>query len=191
MYGLVLVADRVEQRRVLDGWLGCANCRERYRIQDGYVELRYGPAPAEDVRAEQPAQPADAVRLAALLGVTEGPALLLVVGTVAVLAPALVELIEGIEVMVVSDALRVESEKPGVSRFAHGTVLPFRSGSVRAIALTGGAEALIDEAARVVAAGGRVVVLSGGADVQARVERSGLRVVARDERALIGERTRF
>src|SRR5690606_8442394 len=34
-HGLILVADGLAERRVLDGALGCANCREKYEIRDG------------------------------------------------------------------------------------------------------------------------------------------------------------
>ena len=39
-FPLILLANRVENRRVLDGVLGCANCREKYPVQDGLGKLR-------------------------------------------------------------------------------------------------------------------------------------------------------
>lgn len=34
-FGLILLADRIEARRVLAGILGCANCRSKYPIREG------------------------------------------------------------------------------------------------------------------------------------------------------------
>src|SRR5512142_2083643 len=39
-HGLVLLADRVEDRRVLEGLLGCPNCGGRYPVRAGLADLR-------------------------------------------------------------------------------------------------------------------------------------------------------
>ena len=46
-FGLVLLADRLEDRRVLEGALGCPNCRDRYPVRDGFGDLR--PPPRTDI----------------------------------------------------------------------------------------------------------------------------------------------
>ena len=51
-FGLVLLADRLENRRVLSGHLGCANCRERYPIIEGFGDLR-----PLSVRSNEPHSP--------------------------------------------------------------------------------------------------------------------------------------
>jgi uncharacterized protein YbaR (Trm112 family) len=81
-FTLVLLADRVEDRRVLDGSLGCANCRERYPVHDGFADLRPPPAgPLPDAGAgPRPGPQDEAYRLAALMGVTQGPGFVLVLG---------------------------------------------------------------------------------------------------------------
>src|SRR3954447_12829389 len=78
-FGLVLLADRVEDRRVLEGRLGCPNCREQYPVVAGALDARL---PAEragaaddaagDAAATGGVDDAEAaVRLAALLGLAE------------------------------------------------------------------------------------------------------------------------
>ena len=189
-YGLVLLADRAENRRVLEGWFGCMNCREKYRVTGGFCDLAFGPAPAgEAVEASL----FNAEQLAAFMGVAEGPALLLVAGAGAEHAGRLADTIEGVEVLAFSSSLREETERPGVSRFAAGGVLPFRNASVQAVALTDATTAeLMEEAARVVAARGRVVVARGSnSDAGERLQRAGLRMVAQDERATVAERALF
>lgn len=189
-YGLVLLADRAENRRVLEGWLGCSNCREKYRVSGGFCELVYG---AESEAAPDVGAGFEPARLAALMGVSEGPALLLIAGAAAGHAQALADMIAGVEVVAVDGALRRDAERPGVSRFAGGSVLPFRNASMQAVAL-GDARAaeLMEEAARVVAARGRVVVARGAeSDAVERLTRAGLRVIAQDAHATVAERALF
>ena len=191
VYGLIMLADRVAERRAYEAWLGCPNCRERYRIERGFVDLRWGQVDGAGV-PEEPSQ-AEAERLAALVGVAEGPALVLLAGSGAVNAPLLADLIGGLEVIAAWSPLVTEAERTGVSRFATaGTVLPYRSGSMHGVALTDERSLnLIEEAARVVMPRSRVVVASGAGEVVERVERAGLRVLARDERATVAQRTSF
>src|SRR5690606_39824682 len=93
-YGLILLADHIADRRVLAGTLGCPNCRERYAIHEGFGELGAGWSDTTSADA-----PDAAVRLAALLGVTEGPAFVLLVGASARHAEAVADLVPGIEVI--------------------------------------------------------------------------------------------
>src|SRR5690606_34919244 len=84
-YGLILLADRIEDRRVLAGALGCPRCHTRYPITAGLADLRLREAeePAEQTESEGTSASAgesaaegsdreEAVRLAALLGLAEG-----------------------------------------------------------------------------------------------------------------------
>jgi hypothetical protein len=189
-YGLVLLAERAENRRVLEGWFGCSNCREKYRVNGGFCDLTFGAATPMEAA---PLSAFDLDQLAALMGVMEGPALLLVVGPGVAHAAGLADMIEGVEVVAVGASLRNEGERAGVSRFAQGAVLPFRSASMQGVALTDAAAAeLMEEAARVVAARGRVVVARGSdSDALERLTRAGLRVIAQDARATVAERALF
>lgn len=185
-HGLILRADRIEERRVLEGALGCPNCRGQYPIRGGYVELRLSPAQAERGATEAVGVEA-AMRLAALLGVTTGHGFVLVVGPGAAAASGIAALVEGLEVVAVGSAVAEWEEERGVDRVGVETGrLPFRSRSMRGVALTGPeAGAWLAEAARVVGARGRVVV-DGAEGIDDEVFTAvGLAVQARDRGTVV------
>jgi uncharacterized protein YbaR (Trm112 family) len=158
-FGLVLLADRIEERRVREGRLGCPNCREAYAIHGGAADLRLpGAAPAD---AEEAApNPEAAVRLAALMGLAGFAGMALVAGPGAAHAGEVAGLVPEVEVIAVGAAPRGGSE-PRVSRVAASPGrLPFRNGMLRAAALTGGegGATVLHEALRVLAPSGRLVV---------------------------------
>ena len=70
------------------------------------------------------------------------------------------------------------AEGAAVSRMRIGSVIPFRSGSLRGVALTGASTGLLEEGARVLGTEGRLVVDPAPADARARLEAAGLSVVA-------------
>jgi uncharacterized protein YbaR (Trm112 family) len=187
-FGLVLLADRVEERRVLEGRLGCANCREGYRIHDGAADLRTSasyPASAGEAGTVGDAQEG-AVRIAALLGLAEAAGTVLVAGPGAVLAPEVSALVPGVEVVALSPAPLPGPEAPGVSRVAAGPGLPFRGRALRGVAFTGGADAeLLAEGVRVLAPGSRVVVERAGADVAERLRRAGAAVLLEEDGVVV------
>lgn len=172
-FGLILLAERLEQRRVLDGSLACANCRRRYRVEGGYAELRVPPRGEEVAGEAEPGSREEAFRLAALLDLSGQGGLALVLGMDARLAPALARLSEGVEVVVTDGSVRGWPEEPGVSRLSAGARLPFYGRAFRGVAVTRGAEVSLEEAARVVAPMGRLVVDVAGADWPGAVEALG------------------
>ena len=187
-----MLADRVADRRAYEAWLGCANCRERYRIQNGFADLHFG-ATVTDGAGTSASSMEEAARLAAFLGVTEGPALVLLVGAGAQNAPALADMIDGVEVVAAWSPLADQPERAGVSRFAStADVLPFRDASMNGVALTDEASiGLIGEAARVVKPRSRVVIADGRPEVLERVERAGLHVLAKSDRGIVAQRKSF
>jgi uncharacterized protein YbaR (Trm112 family) len=187
-FGLILLADEVRDLRVLEGRLGCPNCREHYPVDRGYADLRPPP------RAERPAaeglgsdDPEGAIRLGALLGVREGPGVLLLMGRPVRHAERLAAMVERIEVVAAHAGLRNFPETPGVSRLRVGERLPFRSGTLRGAA-AGGREAdrHLAEAVRVLAPGARLVVVEPEGDLEQRMEDSGLELLLVTARALVG-----
>src|SRR5690606_2475537 len=106
--GLIVLADRLVDRRVLEGALGCPNCRTRYPIRGGVADLwpTEGTSQAESGAPGEAASGVDegeaAFRLAALMGVTRGPGFSLIVGGSAWLAPAVAAMIEQLEVVAVT-----------------------------------------------------------------------------------------
>jgi uncharacterized protein YbaR (Trm112 family) len=190
-FGLILLADRVENRRVIEGVLGCANCREKFPVRAGLGHLRVEFDEVEPIGVPMSGRDGgeEAVRLAALAGVSEGPALLLLMGPAARHAPVLADLLENVEITVAGGGLDAWDEMSGVSRLEVGGRLPVHSGSLRAVVLSGAAaDALLDEGMRVVGPLGRLVLEPPPADADDRLARNGFRPLARDGRTLVAAR---
>ena len=190
-FGLILLGHAIEDRRVLEGELGCPNCRERYPVRDGFGDLRAPPRTALEPPAgpPKPEDPDRTLRVAALLGVSEGPGHLVLVGSVARHAGALHDAIDDVEVVGVDPDLRAWPETEGVSRIAARPRLPFFSGRIRGVALEGtGTAEFLDEAVRVVGPRGRVAVLDAPGGTRERLEEHGLEVVLDDQGAVAAVR---
>lgn len=214
----MLLGERIEARRVLEGVLGCPNCRERYPVRGGWADLR-GPGsrsaaggPHVHGAARLPGSPgsvsgseatagaagggdaaadpdASVLRLAAQLGVQEGPAFVLVAGVAAELAAGVAGLVPGLEVVAVGAELAGLGEAPGVSRLAVGDVLPLAAGSMRAVALAGdGAGIALEEAARVVGPYGRLVLRDAEPTALERLERVGFEVLVQEGAEVVAVR---
>ncbi len=197
-FGLILLAEDVRERRVLEGVLGCANCRERYPVRGGFAELRWprGEAtPGQPFAGDAPAGAAPggapvAERLAALIGMGGSGggerSFSLVLGPGAGAAAAMAGLVPGAEVVVADPSSAGWPELSGVSRMAVAAALPFADRSVRGVALTAGSDpGLLEDAARVLNPMGRLLVEEAGAEVEARLVAAGLRVVAREGSTLV------
>lgn len=191
-FGLVLLTDRMEDRHVLGGSLGCFNCRESYPIVDGFCDLR--PPPRDPLpAAEYPTADPDAeesTRLAALLGLVGGGGSILLLGPTARHATPLVKMVEGIEVVAASHELRAIPESAGVNRMAVSGILPFFSGVFRGIALTGGEEGLMEEVVRVMAPIGRIVVLESTPETEVRIRDLGLEVLIAEGEVVVARAAR-
>lgn len=177
-FGLIVRADRLESRRVLEGALGCLNCREEYPVHAGVADLRLGAGDADGATAPPPGDEEAAFRLAALLGITEGPGLALLLGPDAALAAGLARIVPHLEVVTVAPVPGSGPETPGVSRLAAGGRLPLRDRAVRGVAVSGpGALGALPEAVRVLRPEGRIVLSGAGVGAAAAVEAMGLRAL--------------
>lgn len=187
-FGLIVLAQQIEDRRVLEGRLGCPHCERHYPIEDGLahleVDTKLPVGEAEGADAER------ALRIAAFAGLQEGRGLSLLVGAPAGQATELAKLFPGTEfIAFADDADDRWAEQAGVNRIASGERLPVGSGRLRAVVLSGAdAAGLLDEAARVLSVGGRLVWLDAPADTDAALAAAGLRVMARDPANLIAVR---
>ncbi len=193
-FGLILRADLMDGRQVVEGVLGCPNCRDQFPVHGGFGDLRAPPrrdpgpglAGLPDPRPED-AEEAD--RLHALLGVAQGPGTLGLVGSPARHAEALAARIEGIHVMAVDADLGDRPESPGVSRLLAGPGLPVYDRTLRGVAVDARLGAgWIGEAARAVARLGRVVVVRAGPDARGLLEAAGLEVLAAAEDVVVAAR---
>jgi uncharacterized protein YbaR (Trm112 family) len=188
-FGLLVMAERLENRRVLEGSLGCPNCRELFAIHAGVADLRYRAAAAPSV--DQPFLAADrgiredgeaALRIAALLGVTSGPGVLVLAGPDAALAGEVAALVPEIGTAGVGPEVLPLPDHEGGSRILAERALPFRSGSARGVALSGwAASRLLEEGARVVVGGGRLVLDPAPADAVRRLHDVGFTVLLEQE----------
>lgn len=201
-YGLVLLADQIVDRRVLAGTFGCPRCGGRWQVVDGFLDLGVSAESAEEGdeeaaetggEATSPLEPAEdrepAIRLAALMGLVEGISYALVIGPGVVHAPALSALVEGLEVIAWSPAARGWEEAAGVSRLTGGSALPFHDRSIGGVALTGGdADVPLEEAARVLAPAGRLLLDPAPREARRRLEELGLAVLAEEGEVIVAAR---
>lgn len=204
LFGLILLPEEVRDRRVSSGVLGCANCRERYRVDEGVADLRpvagragNGAAAggegedgsAERVGGEGAGEEAG-VRLAALLGLTEAGGIVVLAGPAAATADALVELVPEVSVVTVGGGASEGGGSRGVSRLLAGGALPLRGRSMRGVALSGPWSERVEEGARLVQSGGRLVVDAAPEGARARVEEAGLRVLLEEGGVVVAGRER-
>lgn len=191
-FGLILLSDRMDDRRVVDGTLGCSNCRDGFPVRDGFGDLRAPPrGPLPPGRAGEPREPdaEAALRMAALLGVAEGPGTLLLVGGVALLAGALASRVPGVEVVALDGDMARWPQATRVSRMAARPGIPFFSRTLRGVGVDGGlGPPWVAEAARVAARLARVVVVDASEGVEALLEEGGLTVLAAEGGTVVAAR---
>jgi uncharacterized protein YbaR (Trm112 family) len=189
-HGLVLLPEVVHGRQVESGVLGCPNCRERYPIAHGVAELR-----VQKVGAEPDPAPDDgwgarrddgewAVRLGGLLALDRSKGVVLVAGPAAAGASTLDGLAEEVEVVVMElgEGSRATAEHGGVRI---GSVLPFRTASIRGVALTGQATALLEEGLRVLLPGARLLLEPAAAELRTRAAAASASVVLDEGETLV------
>ncbi len=191
-FGLIVLTEEMEGRRVLRGRLGCANCRDNFPIRDGFGDLRAPPrgelprgraGPPGDVDA------GETERLVALVGVPEGPGTIALVGEPARHAAGFADRVPDIEVVAVDEDLARWRESPRVSRLAAGPGLPLSGRALRGAVVDGALGATwIREAARVVARHGRVVVVSAPEDADGTLSEAGLAILASEAGTVVAAR---
>ena len=188
-FGLILLAERIVDRRVLGGTLGCPNCRDRYPVREGFGDLRAPPRGklATGLRLVEN-DPEGPSRLAALLGVARGPATVLLMGPVAAQAGALTDLVPELEVVALGAWLAALSERPGISRLVATPGLPFRSGSLSGVVMEGEGPVALAEAARVLSPSSRLVVLNAPRELPDAVSAAGLQLLVHAGGTLVAER---
>lgn len=188
-HGLILRADRMTERRVEEGALGCPNCERTFPIRDGVALLdpsTTGTGSTADAARTGTDDDAEAVRMAALLGLHEAGGFALIVGPAARLASRVAGLAEGVEIAADRE---YSSAGPGVSRLAMGRILPFHAGRLRAIWLSGPAPAvLLGEAVRTLHATGRLVLEPAPPDAVQRLQNSGARVLVQQDDTVVAAR---
>jgi uncharacterized protein YbaR (Trm112 family) len=205
-FGLILLADEVADRRVRTGRLGCANCREQYPVRDGVVLVGTvggsgdeglpesgGPEAGDDEMSGRPGGGSEvAHRLAALMGVTEGPGYLLLAGPAGVHAAGIADLVPGVEV-VAANAPMLTASSTGDGGVSHvrvsGPTLPFGSSRMAGVVLSGAAaDEYLEEGLRVLGPLGRLVLEPAPAAAGERIEAAGLHILAHADETLVAGR---
>lgn len=199
-FGLILLANRLVDRRVHDGVLGCPNCRDSFPIADGFADLRAPPrgelerglAGPERVHVAENAGVTDgggAARVIALLGIPSGPGTVALVGAPAALAGALTDAVEDLQVVAVDPDAHGWPERQGVSRLASRPGLPFFGRVLRGVVVDARlGPAILFEAARVTAPMSRVVVLYASQESTEVLRRAGLEILAEEGETVVAVR---
>src|SRR4051812_46101445 len=189
-HGLVLLADRIDERRVIEGRLGCPNCREQYPIHHGVLDVRTAgdaspsPSPSPDEADDGDAEAA--VRLAALMGLADARGTVLVAGPGAALANAIAGIVPEGEVVAFTAGPPGGEERAGVSRMVGGGRFPFRDATLRGVALTGGGDdAALMEGLRVLQPGARLVVENAAPGTAERIAAMGAQVMLDQEGTIV------
>lgn len=202
-FGLILRADRMVDRRVSAGVIGCPNCRDSFSVDGGVVDLRpppRGPLPDEAAPSVTPASPNYTPdRVMALLGIQRGPGTVALIGAAAAVAETLAAAVDELQVaalgvdvrpVVVGRDGRPSGDTPGVSRLVVGNTLPFFSRMLRGVVLDGRLDAvLVGEAARVVGPGSRVIVVDAVAGTGGVLEEAGCTVLAEEAGTIVAARS--
>jgi len=149
---LVLLPDRVEDRSVKGGTLGCPVCDRRFTLEDGVLDTGDAP-PTPNASTRLPAE-----ALAPLVGVNGPGGYLVLVGAPAAGWREVADLVPGVGLVAVNPPAGVADE-PGVSVIRSGR-LPIKTHSMRGVVLGapfGGDERWVREAVRVLLPGLRAV----------------------------------
>ncbi len=194
-FGLILLADRLFDRRVHEGLLGCPNCRDSFEISSGFADLRAPPrgevapglagtdfGPWGDDEAE--------ARLVALLGVERGPGTIALVGRPARAGRAVAAAVENVQIVALDADTRSWPESDGVSRLVAAPGLPFFSSILRGVVVDGElGNGILFEATRVVARRCRVVVVNASGNAAAILEEGGLSILAEEAGTVVAARS--
>ncbi len=202
---LVVVVDRLDGRRVLDGFLGCPICEARFPIRSGAVDLAHpdaplhrpgeaAPGPYPELDIEQ-----TAVMIAALFDARDGGGYLLLDEALGSAAPGVARLAKGCEVIALagpgsghntSEDTHVDWPDPlapGTNRVAGASdAFPVQSGRLRALALENPTEARLRDAIRAIRPEGRLVVLRPTAETRELLQELPVQPLADEAAAFLG-----
>lgn len=187
-WGLIVLAERMESRQVVEGQLGCANCREEYPVRGGVAELRV-PSDAPVLRVEgapDGGAPEDAAfRLAALLGVGESTGTVFVLSADPTRVPEVARLLPNVQT---AGLLPEGAAAPAgeVSWVRHGALIPFRTRGLRGVAVSGELPAgALPELVRVLAPGARLVLDPAPPDAARWLTEAGLKLLLEQDGVVV------
>jgi uncharacterized protein YbaR (Trm112 family) len=183
-FGLIVLADRLEDRRVVEGWLGCANCRNRYPIHAGVPDLRLN---AEETDWAPVGGDADrALRIAALLGVGHAMGTVLVYGADAGLLGGIAQLLPNARVVGAGPEPIEGAFDAGLDTIRIDRRLPLHTGSIRGVAFaTPPSDDLLDDALRALAPGAHLLIDPVSPEILARLASLGADLLLHQDGAAV------
>lgn len=213
--GTVVMVDRADGRRVLEGRLGCPACDLRVPIRDGVLRFDRAGPPGEDGEGEaatgsvdgdrpaaetpgdrrlpemlREAEPGEAaVRLAALLGADAAEGYLLLGPGLAGLAAGVAARAPDAEVLALAGEPG-DGPEAGVARAVgiDPAALPVVTGRMAGAALAAPRAEELEESVRVLAEEARLAVLAPGPSCREALEALPVRVAAAEGRAVVAVR---
>ncbi|CAN5749433.1 hypothetical protein BH23GEM6_BH23GEM6_12830 [soil metagenome] len=189
-FGLILMADEMQGRAVAEGRLGCLNCREGYRISNGVADLLLADSTAvTSTGADHFATHEDtdvAYRFAALLGASDLASTIFLGGLPHEVSAGVAKLLPDTQVAATAGAVDMSGAGSGQNWIRHGIRLPFRSQSMRGVALSGeAADRLLDEAVRILKHSGRLVLDPAPTRAVARLRKMGLELLLEQDGVVV------
>ena len=178
---LVASIERAEERDILHGFLGCPICFAEYPIRDGVAY--FGVDPTEAIAPAMPERVAedDAVRVAAVLDLTDPRMVALLVGASGALGPV-IRGFSPAHLLLVNPPAGIASGD-GVSIVRAAGVAPVARGSMDAAALDSGVSPeMVDSVVAAVRGGGRI---AGPSNIPVPI---GAAELTRDGRIWVAER---
>ena len=152
----VLATVTMKGRDVLQGTLGCPECRREYLIRDGAVHFGGAPVPVD-----HPSPAPDAGTVQALLGLMSPGGFVALVGSAARFSGPLSELIGEVHFVAIDPPPDVQPDASLSLLFSEG-MIPLRTSVMRGVVLGGeyARDPWLADAGRVVLPGLRVLVLA-------------------------------
>ena len=193
-FGLILLADKMKKRRVLDGQLGCSNCRSQYPLVGGCGDLRvpFVSDPDEGfvgVSGELPKP----MEIAALLGLTGGYGNVGLIGNLSGGIRDLIEITANVEFVGIhheTDDLSVYTPVDRENGIICGPGLPFRNKCFRGVVVSGREKQdCMMEMARILASNGRLAVWESTIESRDILLQSGLKILMEQRGVAVWERS--
>ena len=193
-FGLILLADKMKERRVLDGQLGCSNCRSQYPLVDGCGDLRvpFLSDPSEGflgVSGELP----KAMEIAALLGLTGGYGNVGLIGNLSGGIRDLIEITTNFEFVGIhheNDDLSVYTAIDRENGIICGPRLPFRNECFRGVVVSGREKQdCMMEVVRILASNGRLAVWESTLESRDFLLQLGLKILMKQRGIAVWERS--
>ncbi len=189
-FGLILFAEKTQDRRVLEGFLGCSNCRDKFPVVDGCGDLR--PPPRSGSRREPQgvvSKLPGALEMAALLGLTEGYGNVGLIGDMSSRIKDLTQITTNFEFVGIRHEMFLSHGFSGLdrgSRLIVGEKMPFRDGCFRGLVISGKEDGdWMLEIARIISTTGRVVVWESTEKLIGILENKGLNILMKQEDVVV------